>query len=38
MGADPKTQTQIDKTMTDRYRCGPEKVKLNWTDRKMDDR
>ena len=32
MGATP---TQTDKTMTDRYRCGPDS---NWTDRKMADR
>ena len=30
-----KTQTQTDKTMTDRYRCGPGKLKLNWNDKKM---
>ena len=33
-----KTQTQTNRKMTDRYRYGPEKFKLNWQDKKMVDR
>ena len=29
MGAAPKTQTQTNKMMTDRYRCGPKKTELD---------
>ena len=38
MGVVPKTQTHTNKTMTDRYKCGPNLKTQTQIDKTMTDR